>query len=157
MQPPSLRLVLLGLTLTQGKQEILEKQGNGYGLDDTQPYPSSLHSEETQGYNDAPVANALKCPRFQYFDCMKCVPLRNGDNGQPCACHGWVYDDFMKECQPSSVTPPPSNCEADLQQCRNDMQRVKQELQNCRENSGQKSPSPPQQPGKYEYDRDGKY
>ena len=81
MQPPSLLLVLLGLTLTQGKQEILEKQGNGYGLDDTQHHPSTLHSEETQGYNDAPVSNTLKCPRFQYFDCMKCVPLRNGDNG----------------------------------------------------------------------------
>lgn len=158
MQPPSLLLVLLGLTLTQGKQEILEKQGNGYGLDDTQHHPSTLHSEETQGYNDAPVSNTLKCPRFQYFDCMKCVPLRNGDNGPLCACDGWIYYDFYKECRPTSgPPPPPGNCEADLQQCRNDMQRVQQELQNCRQNCGQKpSQPPPQQPGRFEYDRDGK-
>ena len=126
-------------------------------VDDTQSYPSSLHSEEIQGYNDAPVFNARRCPRFEYFDCKECVPLRNGDNGQPCACDGWVYDDFTKECRPSSITPPPSNCEADLQQCRNEMHRVEQELQNCRQNCGQKpSQPPPQKPGKFEYDSNGK-
>ena len=111
-------------------------------VDDTQSYPSSLHSEEIQGYNDAPVFNARRCPRFEYFDCKECVPLRNGDNGQPCACDGWVYDDFTKECRPSSITPPPSNCEADLQQCRNEMHRVEQELQNCRQNCGRNRRSP---------------
>ena len=154
MQLLSLLLVLLGLTLAQGKQEILEKQGTGYDLDDTQTYPPRLHSEETQGYDDAPVANALRCPSFQYFDCKKCVPIRNGDD--LCACDGWTYDEFSKECQPPSGTPP-SNCEANLQQCRNDMQRVEQELQNCRQNCGQKpSQPPPQQPGRFEYDSNGK-